>query len=431
MRQRTCAVVIRPSLTWQAGLNPHSEATYTETPAWAYTEWGRVVDICARWCEAAGSGVVLVQGGPLDLAVSDRERRLLGVHIVNTLQEHGWKTSESGIETGWFFCEATGGGRRRAGMVMMLGIGPWIRQDRTPLFDLEMTAPASVVASRLAVYHRETGVSWRGTGGLSGCALLREMKATTREPLWRWDKAPSDVVGSSFELYAGRHWRAASADERDMFVHRFDTRAMYLAAAGNADLAWSAPVQSGAQEFDPERPGYWRIDARKINDPMHLLTRDCDGLAWVTTPIMSHLLRRGVRPEIHDSITADRQSRIMRGWAERLRDARTNVQRHGHPIVPAIKDTYSRTVGQMKRSGGRVFRPDWRDTIVDLAKCNLLDKIHKSGLAPLRFQTDAVWVASPNPHGRLLFPDPGHIGALRFEETMSMTDYLKKHEENS
>lgn len=425
--RRTCAAVVRPTLTWLAGLDNPDCPTPIDTADWAFTDWGRLVTTAGLWFRQAGEGVLLVQDPRTP--GTERERRKLGAKIVDSLGRAGWKTSESGIGTGWFFCEQQGR------PIVMLGIGPWIEQGRTPLFDLEPDAPASVVASRLGAYHRLLGTCWRGTAGLTGNAMLRDMKAATRErtggePLWMWKKAPPEVCGSSFELYSGRHWLPAGDAP---FVHRFDVRAMYLAAAGAAELAWSAPEWGGQREFTPDRPGYWRIDARKINDPLHLLTRDCDGLAWVTTPIVAYLIERGERPEIHDTVTADRQSRIMRGWAERLRDARQVAETHvsAFPIRPAIKDTYARSVGMMRRSTSRVYRPDWRDTIVDLAKVNLLRKVAAAGVEPLRYQTDSVWISSDDPHGRRIFPDEGGIGALRWEETMLVDEYRKKHEDEA
>lgn len=429
MIRRTCAVVVRPTLTWLAGLDNPDAPHPADTAPWAFSDWGRLVDLAGQWFRQAGEGVVLVQDPRTP--GTDRERRVLGDHIVTSLEQVGWKAWKSGTETGWYVCEQEGR------PLVMLGIGPWIQQSRTPLFDLEPDAPASVVASRLATYHKMLGVCWRGTGGLSGVALLRDMKHATRErtggvPLWKWKAAPEDVVGSSFELYSGRHRRPVAQDEQGLpFVHRFDVRGMYLAAAGAAGLGWSAPEQSGAQDFDPERPGYWQIDARKINDPLHLLTRD-DRVAWVTTPIMSWLHECGVRPEIHDSVTADRSSRIMRGWAERVRDARFLAEGRVSlmPYRGAVKDTYSRTVGMLKNPAARIYRPDWRDTVVDLAKVTMLRKIRQAGVRPLRYQTDSIWVASDEPHGRLIFLDQGNIGALRFEETMFMDDYRKKFEDD-
>jgi hypothetical protein len=78
-----------------------------------------------------------------------------------------------------------------------------------------------------------------------------------------------------------------------------------------------------------------------------------------------------------------------------------------------------------------VYRPDWRDTIVDLAKVNLLRKVAAAGVEPLRYQTDSVWISSDDPHGRRIFPDEGGIGALRWEETMLVDEYRKKHEDEA
>jgi hydrogenase maturation factor HypE len=82
----------------------------------------------------------------------------------------------------------------------------------------------------------------------------------------------------------------------------------------------------------------------------------------------------------------------------------------------------------LRRPGGRIYRPDWRDTIVDLAKVNLLRKLDAMNVDPLHFQTDAIWVATDADVPQKLFPDRGNIGALRFEELMTMDEYRNGNE---
>jgi hypothetical protein len=111
----------------------------------------------------------------------------------------------------------------------------------------------------------------------------------------------------------------------------------------------------------------------------------------------------------------------MRAWAEQLRDALAHPGTT--PIRGAIKDTYARTVGMFNRPTSRIYRPDWRDTIVDLAKINLLRKC--AMVSPLRYNIDSIWVATDYADGRNSpFIDNNNMGALRYEKTMLMTEYL-------
>jgi hypothetical protein len=411
------AIVIRPQVTWLAEPRNADAPEHTVTPTWAgepaYA--GDLANMADKAFGAHAEGVILLQL-PTYASMNSAGRRRAGVIIVESLKAAGWQTTTQGITTGWFFC-------LRAGRVVMFGIGPWIEQGRTPLVSLSRSQAAPVVASRLAEYHHLVGVCWRGTGGLSGTALVRKLR-TRNEPLWRWDKADTDVCGSAFEL-GTPHQRAPRPDELDRPVVKFDVRGMYLAAALCAEFGLEAPERRGPQEFDPARPGYWQVAAPTWLDPRGLLTRQREGRCWVTTPVMQYWADAGHRLEIYDSLTSAGQTRIMRPWSERLRDARTKAP---SALVPAIKDTYSRTVGMLRRPGGRIYRPDWRDTIVDLAKVNLLRKLDAMNVDPLHFQTDAIWVATDADVPQKLFPDRGNIGALRFEELMTMDEYRNGNE---
>lgn len=417
------AMVVRPQLTWFASPADPDRPTHGQTPGWAAEpgSLGRIIDLAGGWFKSHGEGVVLIQL-PEHRDMTPRARKALGERMIKSIKSKGWETSSQGIDTGWFLC------LRDGSPAVMLGVSPWIDQSRTTLFSLERAEPAPAIARRLALYQRHVGVAWRGTGGLSGCALLRNLRQRN-QPRWRWDTAPTQVVGSSFEL-GRRLTRQPTDTERSWgLVHKYDVRGMYLAAALNAELALDALEPRGAQEFDPTRPGYWLVDPTGLFGAGTTLTRPApaDGrdLQWVTTPIMALWAEQGGVPEVHDSWTGDRQSRIMRPWAERLRTARDDVPEE---IKPAVKDTYARTVGMLRKVGGRVYRPDWRDTIVDLAKVNLLRKLLADRQVPLRYETDAVWIASADARPGFVIPDHGRIGGLRFEHTQGIDEYLAEME---
>lgn len=414
------AVVMFPAQTWYAGAQ---SVRPFPTPAGVLDppRWSEIVRVYGeRW--NGRNGVVMVAAGG---GLTARERSRVTHEFLRGLGTVGWKSHPIGADTGWFTChdeQAT----------IMFGVLPWVDQTRTTLFGLDM--PANVIASRLAEYEMLTGGVWRGTGGLSGTGLLRAMYDVKHQPKWRWDKAPGEVHGRSFELLGAHNKRASTADDGP-FVHVYDTRAMYLAGASCAELAWDAPEQRGPQEFDPARPGYWRVSLsglKALAGPdreswLRLLVRAQVGgeLVWVTTPVMQYLVEQLGPIEIHDSITADRRSRVMRGWAERLRDARAAA---GDDLRPAIKDTYARTVGMLRRTGGRIHRPDWRDTIVDTSKVNLIRKVDKAGVSPLRWNVDAVWITTHSAQAENFFGDTGAIGGLHPIGSHTLDEYRAKYE---
>lgn len=419
--RRIAAVVVRPTISW-FGMTDETPM-HVQTPGWMHAlDWGRLLESTRSWFRLNGEGVVVIQLPQL-AGLSTAGRRTIGAQLVQALAEAGWQTSTAGIETGWFTC------LKEDFPPVTLGIGPWISQNRTPLLELGPAEPAVAVTQQLADYQRYTGGRWCGTGGLSGVNRirnLREQQTRYGVPLWKWSSPDREVIGRAFELQGSRHNRDIHGDIDGLYVHHYDTRAMYLAAAAAAELGWSSPERRGPQEYDPARPGYWKVAVADLvgYDPMAVLVRpdraDDNGMVWLTTPVMQFLTSVGARPEIHDSLTSERSARILRGWAEQLRDA---LKHSGPALRPALKDTYARTVGMFARPTSRIYRPDWRDTIVDLAKCNLLRKtLH---LSPLRYNIDSVWIPTTYADGRNgPLVDGGTIGAMRYEKTQTMTKYL-------
>lgn len=430
----TVAAVCYPQVSWFAGLGG-ARPQHRPTPAQAVApaSWARLVDMAGRrWFTRGGEGVLCVRSAD---DATDTQRRKLAAQLVEQLGALGWKTTDAGGATGWFTCHHPD----PAAALVMFGVLPWVDQGRTPLFRLD--DPAVAVAEALAGYQGLVGSIWRGTGGLSGTAAIRALhdgKRAGGAPRWRWDNPPSDVVGRSFELIGGKHGRPCDWWDGgpDWWVHQYDVRAMYLAAASVAELAWDPPEHTGPRQYDPERVGYWQVNRDELETRLNhspgrlsllLRAQTAGSLAWVTTPVLEYLTgHMGGSPEIHDSWTAERRSRLLRGWAERLRDARQGA---GPQWLPAVKDTYARTVGMMRKPGGRIYRPDWRDLIVDTAKVNLLRKVDAGGVEPLRWNVDSVWIPTDSPNGRdSLYPDTGRIGALRYENTMTIDEYRAKYE---
>lgn len=426
---RWSVVVVRPQVTWFARAGRKSE--FHPTVDWARTNLPRVVMAAgAIWFPAGGEGVVLWQCRE---AVDTRR-------MVDTLRGHGCKVSDAGHETGWFTV------RRDGCATVHLGISSMISQMRTTI--IRLNGEAKRCAERLAQYADLTGAAWRGTAGMSGCAGIRathETKVEGAQPLWRWDDArAAKAIRCSWELRGSRHNRAMTTPEiAAEHVHQFDVRAMYCAAAGVAMCGWSAPEPRGPQEFDPGRPGYWQVRYAEVAEAPRELVKPTDGMVWLTTPVMAYLVEIGITtPEVHDSWTAQRGGRYLKPWAERLTAALRQVPEQADPSEPgvkrALKDTYKRTVGMMAREGGRIFRPDWRDEVVDRARVNLLRKTARCGYTPLRYNVDAVWIVTDHDArtvGRALGVEYNaagaevwQVGKFRHIESTTPTAYLERYE---
>lgn len=399
----------------------------------------------------SGEGTVLwwgVQhyGGPMTPAHRERATKVL----LDDAGKTGWKASDKGAETGWFTFTKTGAPD------VHLGIAQWIDQRKTPLFNLE-DSPA-LIAALLARYHVATGAAWRMTAGMAGCAAIRNLAARpapaapytglparTSSPLWRWDKAPEGVVGCSWETRWDRPMTPAEAHMP--MIHQFDIRAAYLAAAGVARLAWSAPVWRGPSMFEPTAAGYWRVrygrgagDLRKsgmvAGDMLVPAGRiDAGDMIWLTTPVMAYLAEQGITPTVHDAWTADRTGTYLKRWSEKLRDARWDTSRGGELLHPAIKATYARTIGTLGKPGGRVYRPDWRDAVVDTARINLRRKLDAAakilGVFPLRVNIDSVYFADDDPDAKMirsaLVAADDQLGKFRYVRSYTMSEWTNIH----
>lgn len=419
--------MIRPKVAWFA--RAARETMYRSTPAWGLTDLPRVVLAAGSlWFPRGGEGTVLWQGAE---SVDTRA-------MVVELRARGWHVTDSGHETGWFTV------KRDGYATVHLGIAPMISPQRFPLASLHDDGER--VALALVRYSDLMGAAWRGAAGMNGCAQIRaihDTKPSGAQPLWRWDDAKSaDAIRCSFELRGSRHRRPMTpAEFNRAYVHQYDIRAMYLAAANVAMLGWSAPEARGAQEFDPARPGYWYVKRDALHDaPAELVREDSRSHAWLTTPVMAYLAEQDIHPEVYDSWTCERGGRYLKSWAERL-TAALKVTPPGPggqapSLERALKDTYKRTVGMMASEGGSIYRPDWRDEVVDRARVNLLRKCRD--VVPLRYNVDSVWIASDDPPevtGRLLgvpYNDDGtekwQIGKFRHITTMTPAQFMAKFE---
>ncbi len=318
---------------------------------------------------------------------------------------------------------------------------PWLRSVTGPLWR-ENIAPGEFARS-LAGYHEVLGTRFCATPGVTGLEVLRGRTRLSEEPYW----APKDFYGMGKLPKGTRHaeddYRAWSTPEAAVaksggFEHTYDAVSQYLAAAGSVYLPVGELHYAVGGEFDPRRGGYWQIELPAWNQPLmphpagnHHTERA--PAVWVTNPTMVLLLElaeQGVvaAPRVLSSWTGS-TLRALRSWQEILREAliRSDDDRHGPEIRRALKATYAEAIGLMGREGGRVFRPDWRHTLIAAARTNLFRKMWNiarlEGRYPVRIKVDAVTYASPEfdpvaaaPRG-LLLADPDaalELGKFRY-----------------
>lgn len=335
------------------------------------------------------------------------------VHETTVVLRRGAVPDDTGMDVlradGW---TVTPFGSSRWTRVQRLDTVVWVCADDADGGSMwDESTPSDVIASRLAWYRRTVGVAYRCTPGASGVAAMRLyggrcLRPRAAVPRWRWDDADAEMVAAG-EL---RRTRPATIADRELHVRAFDIRAMYLAAAAGARLGLGVPELDHAPAYEWQPPassapvvyyaGLYRIDAgvplgAGIVIPAPRVRED--GTAWVTTPVIEYIHERGESVYVHESWTSLAQTTVLRPWAEQVRDG---IAGHaGGAGAGVLKASYAEAIGLLARPGGLVYRPDWRATIVDLARMNMLRKLDRvaasTGRTPLRIDTDCVWFAAP------------------------------------
>lgn len=317
----------------------------------------------------------------------------------------GWRIAgdaERIRDTGWITFRHMGNDRR-----IYMGVLTLMNQDRTPLFSL--TDEGETIVKAVGTYAAVTGVLWRYTAGVSGCASIRADRADRAarqltlteleespdqgQPHWIWSDRPAELHGAGRMIWS----RELAPAERHGKIVTYDIRAQFLAAMVSARYGWGKPAQRARTPFDPERAGFWLVAASgllSLDGPPLVRHVDGRGLTWVTTPVLAYLLERGISPMVYDSWTSATSSQILKPWAERIRNAIYSQSRTLYGVEDALKWTYAEANGLFNTHGGSIDRGDWHWTTEDTAMVNerrKLDKVRESiGMWPCEVYHDAV-----------------------------------------
>lgn len=323
------------------------------------------------------------------------------------------------------------------------------------------------LARRAQMVADSLGVTWGASGGVTGLALLRQLRPprskSARTPLAAIEyvappppmvKDPGRVPNTAL-LWC----RTPSSEESGrQYVHGYDANAMYLAAQGATEVGVGEPEHhpDGAA-FSAKIAGLWRIQPGEVDDwRLPDITRPAGRLpgttGWYTTPVIRYLVDElGQSPEILEAYTwAETTRRYFGQWYEVVRDARAAMMSaaaagdvDAATVLTAIKQVYTRTVGRLARvDDGRakspLYRPDWRLAIVSTANVNLLRKLRRAGMQadmwPVALSTDEVLYLSDEPDPRKAIPQPLRLspeggvqalGEFKVARTAAVTDGLR------
>lgn len=239
-------------------------------------------------------------------------------------------------------------------------------------------------AEALGRWEELSGTPWRGTPGMTGTALM--VKHATGHP--RWQPIPRLELDGKWDDHDVIDWHAEQPQLPEQTVTT-DVRYAYLAAAGTCPLPVGQLRRLGPVDYQRVRScdeaGWFLIRVPAWNErrcpPPTTMRARVGARLWVTTPTLHHLAELDAAglvefPRIEDSWTSPNAKRVLRGWAEKLRDVLAATAVIGDPeLHDAAKQTYRESIGLLGRSGTRIQRPDWRAHVIAHARANLLRKI--------------------------------------------------------
>jgi hypothetical protein len=321
-----------------------------------------------------------------------------------------------------------------------IGVRPWLNAGNFALFDTEPMAEHV----RMYQFHRALGTPYHGANaGLAGIDLLRDHHSG-KAPMWtpgNWGRI--EPAGTVVETVTG-NWRTELPDHGLGYEHAYDARLQFLAAAMNAKLAlgelrWVHPDQLPLDGPGSVLPGYYLVTVPswsfrdRIPHPLGD-QREYNTRVWVTGATLELALEVAERdqvmaaPEVHEAWVGV-GGQLLKSWATKIRDAEHVTRLSKDKVLhQAVKHTYKAGLGLMNRTGqARVYRPDWNQTVVALARNNLWRKMWREGNQwgrwPVEIHADAVWYAGTcsNPDWPVSFKEGVGLGRFQHEATREVT----------
>lgn len=272
----------------------------------------------------------------------------------------------------------------------------------------------------LATYHDLMGLPYRMTSGVTAMAMIRDIPPRIRRerdmpvnPLWQPDW--SDIEPAQFMTELPFGWISQRTDHlgTGSYEHGYDVNLQFLAGMNGADLPFDHLTWRGGDQFDG-RPGWWKFTVPAWNEPRlpHPVGGDAQpgDVVWRTTPRVNLLVELAQRygimeyPTFHESWTCERHGRLLRPFAEKIRDAITESAYHDVRSAPIIsrmaRATYKEGWGMLASEGSRVRRHDWHQITAALAHSNQWRRMWQAALKgrwPVEVDKDTVWYRSEDP----------------------------------
>jgi hypothetical protein len=425
------SIVVDDEVTFTVGL-PASA-----TPYEAFETLPGMLERLSKKFRPVGEGTVILGAGIVRLLKLPEQAPA----DLDEARAHPWLTPAR--ERGWSVTklEPWMTFHRKDCAAVHIGLRPWLDCE---LFELLDQDPA-VTAYRMEWITQRMRVAYRARPGVVGSAAVPRWIPAGKTPTWQ-PKNRSRVTPLAMNTaWEQRYiWTSPTAEaltEGAPWLHGWDVRLQFLAAASLAELSRDPLHHTGPRPFD-RSPGYWLIVVPPWNLadvlPHPVGQHEPGVMAWVTTPTMvllEELADQGViaSPEILDSWTAPHGSRLLRPWAENIRDAIDAARRERDPadamvLVEAMKNCYKHAIDMWGGETGIIRRGDWRHTIHGLAARQVFRKIWKQyradGRTPVRIYHDMVYYTGssmdPEVDRPSTFTPSPFMGRLRYGKSEAL-----------
>lgn len=245
---------------------------------------------------------------------------------------------------------------------------------------------------------------WRGWGTATSDSWLRPKARATALP-------PPLGDGLVRELQLD-WWRVPNSSERNFrYLHGLDVNGAFLAVAGSIELPTGEAELRDWPTFDKRQPGLWHVELPPWSGDLPPPWPREGSDAWVTTPTMELLDEAGVSPM--EAWIWPEHGRYLRGWQERLRDARAFlVERRewSGPAGVAVKAVYQMGPGRLASKlrdasppeRDPLYQPYWDLAIIAESRCRLWRRLRALPVAPVAVYRDAAFFLSSRATPRML-----------------------------
>jgi len=326
---------------------------------------------------------------------------------------------------------------------------PALKDDFDPI--TRDADPASI-ARRVQRFADALHYPFTISASTTGLNLMETLNWKDRETFF----APSNPVPPAMipTLEADINWSRKPTEEEleHTFVHAYDRGGSYLAGVSGCNLGVGQPTyHPDGRAFDRKLPGYWRIEMPErtewlLPNPLDPRNREkayehTGKPIWVSTPTLEIALEQGYELEPLEAYVWNESHRLLDGWYERIRDARTALDTDDVDDRLArnlLKEVYVRSLGLMAshefQAGKPGYAPERYHAIQARARANIIRRVTQigrdTGRWPVAILKDTVIYTSNESDPAAAWPGNAAnygrgLGQYKHEATGMLTDQIR------